>query len=210
MKVTDDHGASATDAVAITAGNTPPTATITSPTAGLTWKVGDPIDFAGSATDAQDGTLPRERAQLDARAAALPLELPRARASGARRARTSGPFAAPDHEYPSYLELTLTATDSGGLTDTPDDPPRPQDRGRSRSRRRPSGLTLGSERSQRSPRRSPSTVIQGSANTLAAPTPQTLAAGDLRLRLLVGRRRARAPDHRERGRHLHRDVHGAS
>jgi hypothetical protein len=29
-----------------------------------------------------------------------------------------GSFTAPDHEYPSYLELTLTATDSGGLTDT--------------------------------------------------------------------------------------------
>ena len=29
-----------------------------------------------------------------------------------------GSFAAPDHEYPSYLELPLTATDSGGLTDT--------------------------------------------------------------------------------------------
>ena len=30
----------------------------------------------------------------------------------------SGSFVAPDHEYPSYLELRLTATDSGGLTDT--------------------------------------------------------------------------------------------
>jgi hypothetical protein len=28
----------------------------------------------------------------------------------------SGSFGAPDHEYPSYLELELTATDSGGLT----------------------------------------------------------------------------------------------
>ena len=30
----------------------------------------------------------------------------------------AGSFAAPDHEYPSYLELRLTATDSGGLTTT--------------------------------------------------------------------------------------------
>ena len=30
----------------------------------------------------------------------------------------SGSFSAPDHEYPSHLELQLTATDSGGLTDT--------------------------------------------------------------------------------------------
>ena len=58
LKVTDDHGASATDTVAITAGNTPPTATIVTPTTGFTWKVNDPIAFEGSATDAQDGTLP--------------------------------------------------------------------------------------------------------------------------------------------------------
>jgi hypothetical protein len=30
----------------------------------------------------------------------------------------SGSFSAPDHEYPSYLELRLTATVSGGLSDT--------------------------------------------------------------------------------------------
>ena len=28
----------------------------------------------------------------------------------------TGSFSAPDHEYPSWLELVLTATDSGGLT----------------------------------------------------------------------------------------------
>src|SRR6185369_12665468 len=27
-------------------------------------------------------------------------------------------FSAPDHDYPTFLELQLTATDSGGLTDT--------------------------------------------------------------------------------------------
>jgi hypothetical protein len=31
---------------------------------------------------------------------------------------TSGSFNAPDHEYPSYIEWTLTATDSAGLQDT--------------------------------------------------------------------------------------------
>ena len=30
----------------------------------------------------------------------------------------SGSFNAPDHEYPSHLELTVTATDAGGLSDT--------------------------------------------------------------------------------------------
>ena len=31
---------------------------------------------------------------------------------------SSGSFVAPDHDYPSYLELRLTATDSGGLSST--------------------------------------------------------------------------------------------
>ena len=103
--------------VTITVGNTAPTAAITAPTAGTTWKVGDVISFSGSATDAQDGTLP---------ASALTWELvmqhcpsnchPHPMQSFAGVA--SGTFAAPDHEYPSYLELKLTVTDSGGLTNS--------------------------------------------------------------------------------------------
>ena len=58
LRVTDSHGATATDPVIITVGNTPPTAVINTPPAGTTWKVGDVITFGGSATDAQDGTLP--------------------------------------------------------------------------------------------------------------------------------------------------------
>ena len=40
----------------------------------------------------------------------------------------SGSFAAPDHEYPSWLELRLTATDSLGLSGTPERHPQPADR----------------------------------------------------------------------------------
>ena len=32
----------------------------------------------------------------------------------------SGSFVAPDHEYPSHLELSVTATDTAGLTTTAD------------------------------------------------------------------------------------------
>src|SRR5262249_29186452 len=34
------------------------------------------------------------------------------------RVGSTGSFTAPQHEYPCYLELRLTATDAGGLTDT--------------------------------------------------------------------------------------------
>ena len=103
--------------------------TIASPTAGLTWKVGDPIAFAGRRRPtAQDGALPAAALSWSLRAPPLPVELPRAHACRRSPASTSGSFAAPDHEYPSYLELRLTATDSGGLTDTRTDPARSEDR----------------------------------------------------------------------------------
>jgi glucose/arabinose dehydrogenase len=117
LEVTDSHGESDTDTVLITVGNTPPVATITAPAAGTTWRVGDVINFSGSATDQQDSTLP---------ASALSWELVQQHCPSNCHQHSvqtfngvaGGSFAAPDHEYPSYLELRLTATDSGGLTDT--------------------------------------------------------------------------------------------
>ncbi len=49
--------------------------------------------------------------------AALPVQLPHPSRYSLRRCG-GRIIQAPDHEYPSYLELRLTATDSGGLTDT--------------------------------------------------------------------------------------------
>jgi PKD repeat protein len=117
LRVTDSQGASDTDSVTISVGNTPPTAVINTPPAGTTWKVGDVINFSGSATDAQDGNLP---------ASALTWQLIMHHCPSTCHTHlvqefkgvASGSFSAPDHEYPSYLELTLTATDSDGLTDT--------------------------------------------------------------------------------------------
>ena len=81
-------------------------------------------------------------------------------------------FVAPDHDYPAYLELTLTATDSGGLTDTETlrlDP---------RTvvltfQTAPSGLqlTVGSSSSTA---RFTRTVIVGSRTSVSAPSGQTL------------------------------------
>jgi glucose/arabinose dehydrogenase/PKD repeat protein len=171
LKVTDSHGASATDTIAVTAGNTPPTATITAPTTGFTWKVGDPIDFAGSATDPQQGTLP-------ASALSWSMVLQHCPSNCHTHALQSfsgvdhGTFPAPDHEYPSYLELTLTATDSGGLTDTHKIRLDPKTVSLSFASN-PSGLSLTlNSASATTP--FTRTVILGSSNSISAPTPQTL------------------------------------
>ena len=55
LRVTDSRGASATDTLAISAGNTPPTPTITAPESSRKWAVGDPITFSGSAVDTRMG-----------------------------------------------------------------------------------------------------------------------------------------------------------
>jgi len=178
LRVTDGHGAQSTPAtVRITAGNTSPTVRITAPAAGTLWQPGDPITFAGSADDAQDGTLP-------ASSLSWTITLQHCADVGGCHAHqmlsltgvAGGSFPAPDHQYPSYIELQLTATDSGGLRDsaTLRLDPRTVDLTFTSD---PPGLslTVGSS-SQVTPftRR----VIVGSSNSVSAATPQTLAGTD--------------------------------
>ena len=171
LKVTDNQGASSISGpLVITAGNTPPTATINAPSASLTWKVGDVISFSGSATDVQDGSRPASALSWTLILHHCPSNChthPLDTFSGV----ASGSFATPDHEYPAHLELKLTATDSGGLTDTESVLLYPQTVGLTLSSS-PSGLRLvlnGVEAVAPFTR----TVIRGSHNSISAVTPQT-------------------------------------
>ncbi len=171
LKVTDPHGASATDTIAISAGNTPPVPTITAPLSSLTWAVGDQIAFSGSATDAQDGTLPASALSWSLVVRHCPSNCHThhiRRFAGVR----SGSFNAPDHDYPSHLELRLTATDSGGLKQTQSvrlDPETVELTVESS----PTGLAPALD-DFKAPTPFGRTVILDSMNTLSAPTPQTL------------------------------------
>ena len=158
------------------ATNTPPTATIAAPASGTLWNVGDTINFSGSATDTEDGGT------LTASSLSWTLVLQHCwqydptnchgHAIQSWPGVAGDSFVAPDHEYPAYLELTLTATDSGGLTDTETlrlDP---------RTiiltfQTAPSGLqlTVGSSSSTATFTR---TVIVGSRTSVSAPSGQTL------------------------------------
>jgi glucose/arabinose dehydrogenase len=176
LRVTDGQGASDTldQPLTISAGNTAPTATIGSPSSTTTWKVGDTISFSGSATDQEDGSL---------EAAKLTWSLIMHHCSSLNACHehivqdfagvASGSFVAPDHEYPSHLELRLTATDEGGLSDIKSVrlDPRTVDL---TFRSNPAGLrlTVGSASATTTFSR---TVIIGSKNSVSAPSPQTLA-----------------------------------
>jgi PKD repeat protein len=116
LRVTDSKGASDTAVAQINVGNTAPTATISRPTSDTTWKVGDTIAFSGTAVDSQDGTLPGSALVWTLVMHHCPSNCHAHQIT--TNAGASGTFTAPDHEYPSYLELRLTVEDSGGLTDT--------------------------------------------------------------------------------------------
>ena len=117
LRVTDTGGATATDSVVITVGNTAPSVFIDTPPAGTLWKVGDLITFSGHATDAQDGTLPASALSWDLVLQHCPSNC-HTHQLQSYVGVSGGSFVAPDHEAPAYLELRLTATDSGGLTST--------------------------------------------------------------------------------------------
>jgi len=176
LRVTDPQGASGTASQRITAGNTPPVPVIDTPASTLTWKVGDLISFSGHATDTRDGTLP---------ASALTWTVIMHHCSTDCHTHTektmvgiaTGVLVAPDHEYPSWLELQLTATDSGGLTATTSVRLDPQTVNLT-FKTNPSGLRViigAGTAAQVTP--FTKTFIVNSAVQVTAPSPQTLRSG---------------------------------
>lgn len=171
LRVTDTSGASDVASAVISIGNSAPVATISTPTASTRWRVGTVINFSGRGTDSQQGTLP---------ASALTWTLVMHHCPSNCHEHVirefagvaSGSFTAPDHEYPSHLELRLTVTDSGGLTDTTSVELDPQTVTLT-FESSPSGLQLGFNDEQTAARFR-RTVIVGSANSVSAPSPQTL------------------------------------
>jgi len=174
LKVTDDQGASDTASVTVTVGNTAPTAVIDLPASTLTWRVGDTIPFSGHASDAQDGTLPASALSwsLILHHCFTPTDC-HTHLIQTVNSVSSGSFTAPDHEYPCWLEVQLTATDSGGLTSTTSVRLDPKTVVLT-FKTNPGGLILSDLVVNEAPRTTPFsvTVVVGSANSVSAPSPQ--------------------------------------
>jgi hypothetical protein len=186
LRVTDGGGLSDTNDDADPGGHDPPTAVIDTP-AGR--HAGRPATRSAS-----PATPPTRRTATSRRRTAAALELvlqhcstgrrlPHARPADLASTGPSGSFVGPDHEYPSYLELKLTATDSGGLSSTVTRRLDPKTVNLTFNSV-PSGLslTVGSDTAVTPFTR---TVIQGSTQSLSAPTPVTLNSTDVHVRLLV-------------------------
>lgn len=169
LRVTDSHGASATAAVTIEVGNTPPAPAILGPTSSTRWKVGKEIAFSGSADDPEEGSLPPSALDwtlilrhCPSKCHSHPLE--------SFEGTDAGSFNAPDHKYPSSLKLRLTATDAGGLSASESVRLRPRTVSlRMAANHRRVRLTLNGETARAPFKRR---VIKGSANTIGASSPQ--------------------------------------
>jgi glucose/arabinose dehydrogenase len=168
LRVSDGRGGTATDAVTIGVGR--PQVTIQTPAPTLRWSVNDTVSFSGSATDNQGVAVPASNLtwRLALKHGACPdcHEHFLQTYSGV----ASGSFTTPDHDYPSELELSLTATDASGLSNTTSVRLLPRTTTLTFGTN-PTGLKLtfnGVSATAPFSR----TVIVGSKNSLSAPTPQ--------------------------------------
>ncbi len=171
LKVTDNHGASSIESISIQAGN--PTAFIDTPAASTQWQVGQSITFSGHATSPGQSTFPPSAFFWELILHHCPSNChthPIQSFSGVM----TGSFPAPDHDYPSHLEIKLTVTDAAGLTDTKSALLNPQ-AVTLNFESTPSGLQLVVGSSS-SPTPFTRTAILGSTNSVSAVTPQTMGA----------------------------------
>ena len=113
LEVTDSTGLKDTDTIEISVDNALPTAVIDSPSSGLLWKVGDTINFSGHADDVDEvgGVLPPSALLWEINLLHCPGGDCHSHPITSFNGIDSGSFIAPDHEYPSQLEIILTATD---------------------------------------------------------------------------------------------------
>jgi glucose/arabinose dehydrogenase len=168
LQVTDAQGVTSLSAPLTISVGTPPVVTIDAPNSSLRWSVGDPIAFSGHATDAVDGPLPASDLSWSIVLHHCPGGLTQCHTHDLETlAGSAGRVNAPDHDYPSYLELRLTATDSAGLssTATRDLDPRTVDL---TFASHPAGAIVGLD-SAAQPTPFRRTVIVGSTNSISAP-----------------------------------------
>lgn len=115
--VRDSRGATSTATVRIDVGNTPPAPKITSPTSSTRFAVGQKLVLTGSATDAQDGTLPSAQLEWTVLQHHGTHTHPYLSPTTGNNIEITAP--APEDLLAttnSYLEIQLKATDAQGLT----------------------------------------------------------------------------------------------
>jgi glucose/arabinose dehydrogenase len=112
LTVTDSNGAKATDTVRVSVGNTPPSVQIASPANGSSFMIGDSVALQGSASDLQEGPIAGSSLEWHMVLIHNAHVHDGANLTGARPSFAT----ASDHDADSHYRITLSATDSTGLT----------------------------------------------------------------------------------------------
>ncbi len=177
LRVTDPEGARGEAAVIVNVSNTPPVATITSPTSPQPWSVGDTVTFSGTGTDGEDGTLapdtPGREWEWNLILHHCPDNDCHQHVDATWTGVDSGTFTTPDHEYPSWLELVLTVHDSTGASASTSVELQPATTIIT-LQTEPAGLMVAGGVEAR-PQTAPFTIeaIEGGKVSIVTPTPQT-------------------------------------
>jgi glucose/arabinose dehydrogenase/PKD repeat protein len=117
LSVSDGVNTTLAAPITIKAGN-PPTATILTPQDGATFRAGDVISYSGDATDSEDGTLPASAFSWTIDFLHAEHVHPGTPQSGAKSGTFTIPTSGHDFSGNTRYRITLTVTDSDGLTAT--------------------------------------------------------------------------------------------
>jgi glucose/arabinose dehydrogenase len=114
VTVRDADGRTSSATAMVLPGNSPPVPVIESPLPGARWSVSDRVEFTGAATDHEDGDLAGDDLTWNV----ILHHCPGGEACHTHFAGSgtgsSLPVTLPEHEMTSWIEATLTATDSHG------------------------------------------------------------------------------------------------
>ncbi|HEX3173640.1 MAG TPA: PQQ-dependent sugar dehydrogenase [Solirubrobacterales bacterium] len=117
VRVEDGKGKWSVARVTLYPDDSPPQPSIEEPGEDVTWRVGQEIDFSGAATDGGGDPLGDSSLYWKARLYHCPSAC-HAHPLQVFPGTGEGSFDAPDHDYPSHIEISLTATDDRGLSAT--------------------------------------------------------------------------------------------
>jgi glucose/arabinose dehydrogenase/chitodextrinase len=117
LTVSDGENSSVSTPLTISVGS-PPTATITSPTDGATFRAGDVISYGGDATDAEDGNLPASAYTWNIDFLHDNHVHPGTAINGVKSGTFTIPNSGHDFQGNTRYRITLTVTDSNGLRDS--------------------------------------------------------------------------------------------
>lgn len=120
VRVKDGEGLTNTAKLTLYPGDTPPVPTIKEPAASYQWGVGDEIHLSGSAINSEGKSVEPLFLSWGTRILHCPFiaEPTNCHAHPLQDfpGVSGGNLIAPEHDYPSYLEITLTASDKRGLS----------------------------------------------------------------------------------------------